>query len=318
MSEENMITAPTPELDSLEERLRQAADEIDNIKDNFTKGAQDLSRIKNMLEIHELQNITQTLEKYEGQLCEVERQREEAYQGAQKYSEELEKEKERLIKLWDAYKNQEEELSTTEKKLAEYEERARVAESAKKQVEDDYAARINTLQQKITENQESVAQVEQYKERCAEFDNVQNNLESEINTLKCEIDNKDSTIETLQKQVEEWKQKGDSEEYKEKLEEVTHQYEKEKERLTKLYQLYEETETECKRLRGEVKGWQNWFESNKEVFDRLFSAAPPSTTVAFPKETSYEEPETTTENKNAASNSETKSKPKRKKLRLKK
>ena len=64
-------------------------------------------------------------------------------------------------------------------------------------------------------------------------------------------------------------------EYKEKYEGMAAEYEKEKERLTKLYQLYEETDSECKRLNKEKKNWQNWYDSNKEVFTKLFSTAPP-------------------------------------------
>ena len=78
-------------------------------------------------------------------IAEAEKKRREAAEGAKKYSEELEKEKERLIKLWDAYKNQEEELSTYRKEITEYEERIRIAEASKKQLEDDLTARINTL-----------------------------------------------------------------------------------------------------------------------------------------------------------------------------
>ena len=58
------------------------------------------------------------------------------------------------------------------------------------------------------------------------------------------------------------------------------EFEKEKERLTKLYHLYEETENECKRLREENEKWNNWYESNREIFNKLFSTAPPLTTTS--------------------------------------
>ncbi|MCX6667016.1 MAG: hypothetical protein NTV74_02075, partial [Euryarchaeota archaeon] len=62
---------------------------------------------------------------------------------------------------------------------------------------------------------------------------------------------------------------------KDKFDDLSVQYEKEKERLTKLYHLYEETEAECKNLKEEVKNWEKWFDSNREIFDRLFSMSPP-------------------------------------------
>ena len=93
--------------------------------------------------------------------------------------------------------------------------------------------------------------------------------------------------------------------YKDRYEEVNEQYEKEKERLTKLYQLYEETDAEVKKLREENNYWQNWYNSNKDVFGKLFSSAPPGAIT----------PETPTTPENPPEH--IKKKPK-KKLRLKK
>ena len=73
------------------------------------------------------------IQNFEDRLSNAERLRDEAAEGARKYSEELEKEKERLVKLWDAYKNQEEELSSQEKKALELEEKLRSSEQAKRQ-----------------------------------------------------------------------------------------------------------------------------------------------------------------------------------------
>ena len=36
-------------------------------------------------------------------------------------------------------------------------------------------------------------------------------------------------------------------------------------------------ENECKDLRTKVKGWQHWFAENKEIYNALFTNAPPST-----------------------------------------
>ncbi len=52
-------------------------------------------------------------------------------------------------------------------------------------------------------------------------------------------------------------------EFKTKFEEVSVEFEKEKDRLTKLFSLYEETEAENRTLKEEVKEWKNWFDSNQ-------------------------------------------------------
>lgn len=326
MSEENTLVKGVEHLGYLEERLRQATDEIDSIKSLFSKSTEDLSRIQNMLDVGKLGEISTIIEKCEGRATEAEKKRDEAFHGAKKYSEELEKEKERLIKLWDAYKNQEEELSAAETKLTSFEERARNAEVTKKQLEDDFSTRITTLTKKLEENEDKVKQFEDYKQRFEEFGNVRNQLEEEIHSLKGKINEKDDTIDSLQKDLVKAKEYEKYAEYKDKFSETSEQYEKEKERLTKLYHLYEETETECNKLRKETKDWQNWFNSNKEIFDKLFSAPPSISTINTkarekPKEIfqAVQTPDyPTTDHTEKTNNTENHPKPKKRRLRFKK
>ena len=130
--------------------------------------------------------------------------------------------------------------------------------------------------------------------RCEEFDEIRNRLEEEANSFKDEIKNRDVTIDSMQKQIEGLKESEKYAEYKDRFEELSGQYEKEKERLTKLYHLYEETEAECNHLREQMNGWQSWYDSNKDIFNRLFSAAPPvGKTPAPPKREKTPEPPST-------------------------
>ena len=94
------------------ERLQKASNEIDSIKNSFSRGMDDLAKIQSMLSLDGVNKFTGMIQGFEDRLSEAERRTEEATEGAKRYSEELEKEKERLIKLWDDYKNQEETLST--------------------------------------------------------------------------------------------------------------------------------------------------------------------------------------------------------------
>jgi len=262
--------------DSLKEKLLAVTNELDNIKVSFAKSTEELSELQNMLDVGNMQEMSGVIEGYENKIAEEERKRQEASEGAKKYSEELEKEKERLVKLWDAYKNQEQELSNMEKKMTEYEEKCRTAESSKKQLEEDLTARINTLTQKLEENKGKINKFDQYEERYKEFDGIRNNLEKEIHALKEDISEKDETINQLSAQMEKIRKTEDYSKYKEKYEEINAEFEKEKERLTKLYHLYEETDNECKQLKEENKNWQKWWDSNKEVFEKIFSKTPPS------------------------------------------
>ena len=275
MSEENITTTNTDHLIDLGDKLRHAANEIDNIKSSFVKNTEDLNKIKTLLDVEKLDEINGIIERFEGQVIEAEKRKDEAFKGAKKYSEELEKEKERLIKLWDAYKNQEEELTKTEKKIQDIEEQNFELNQSKKQLEGDYTTRIETLNKKINENEEKIVQFDECKNKIEEYNKTHEQFEYENQNLKNTVKTKESSIESLQEQVSKYKEYEKFSEYKNKFDELTIQYEKEKERLTKLYNLYEETESECKNLKEENKGWQNWFDSNKEIFNKLFSTTPP-------------------------------------------
>lgn len=280
MDEKDKMVEDIENIDSLKEKLLAVSNEIDAIKNSFSKSAEDLSRIQSMLGVGNLDEISNILGKFESKVAEAEKQRMEAAEGAKRYSEELEKEKERLIKLWDAYKSQEEELSATEKRINEYEERARMAEASKKQLEDDTTARINTLSQKLEEYEGKVTQADKYKQKCDEFDSVRDQMERELRDIKNENASKENMINDLNGQLSKYKDLEDYVEYKTKYEEINAEYEKEKERLTKLYHLYEETDSECKRLKSENKNWQKWYNSNKEIFNKLFASAPPGIATA--------------------------------------
>ena len=292
MTEENKVEQNIESFDSLKQKLAAVTNEIDAIKVSFVKSAEDLSKIQNMLSVGHIEDIDGVLEKYEARVAEAEKQKIEAAESSKKYSEELEKEKERLIKLWDAYKNQEEELSNSEKKIAEYEEIARTAEAGKKQLEDDYNTRIQTLEQRIKENEEKANQYDEYRQKYEEFDTIRNQLEQEVHALKEDTTKKDEEIQYLNKKLEEMKEYENYQEYKDKYENITAEYEKEKERLTKLYQLYEETDSECKRLKEENSNWQNWYNNKMEMFNQLFTNAPPSTTPETPEEIQKKKPKT--------------------------
>ncbi len=274
--EKNKGVSDTEHLDSLKDRLSTVSLEIDNIKNSFLKSTDDLTRIQNMLGVDNVEELGNFIENFESRVVEAEQKRAEAVDGARKYSEELEKEKERLIKLWDAYKNQEEELSNAEKKITEFEDRVRESETTKRQLEDDLTARISTLNQKVEEYQDKANRFDDYKTKCEQFDDIRNQLEREIHHLKEENKQKESIINEMNEKVKELSGKEDFSQFKEKFEEMTVEYEKEKERLTKLYQLYEESDFECKKLKKENQEWENWYNSNKEIFSKLFSSPTPS------------------------------------------
>ena len=103
------------------------------------------------------------------------------------------------------------------------------------------------------------------------FDALHKRLEKDILSLKDDIHIRDEMVNSLQMQLAELKRQ---EKYKEKFDDVSSQLEKEKERLHKLYHQFAKKENECKNLRSEIKSWQDWLDSKKEIFNQLFSAPP--------------------------------------------
>ncbi len=100
-------------------------------------------------------------------------------------------------------------------------------------------------------------------------------LNHEIKSIKKEIDTRSETIDTLQRLSDELIDYDKQSDYKDKYENLALEHEKEKERLIKLHNHYRSIETDYQNLQKKIKGWENWFYSNKDIFDRLFSSAPP-------------------------------------------
>ena len=272
MEEDNVETEMKGHKVSFMDRLNQASTEIDSIKSSFSKGMEDLAKIQGMLSQEGIDNISTMMQDFESRLSESERRKEEAAEGARRYSEELEKEKERLVKLWDAYKNQEEELANQEKKTTELEDKLREIGESRGKFEEDANTRIATLTQKLEGREQDVRELEELRQKVMEFDGIKGQLEGEMDSFKADISAKEETITLLNAKVDELKKFEESAGFKTKFEEISVEFEKEKDRLTKLFRLYEETEAENRKLNEEVNEWKNWFDSNEAVFTNLFSS----------------------------------------------
>jgi len=258
--------------DSFMERLQEASTELGSIKSSFSKGMEDLAKIQSMLNLDGLNKMDSMIRSFEDRLSEAERRREEAVEGARRYSVELEKEKDRLVKLWDAYKNQEESLSAQEKRVIELDARLRDTEQIHMQFERDATARIQTLTEKLEEGEQAVQQLDDLRQQVMRFDTIRTQLETNTDHMRRDLTVKDDIIRTLEMQVEQLRGFEQFADFKTKFEEVSTEFEKEKERLTKLFHLYEETESENKMIKDELRDWQNWFDSNDELFTKLFTS----------------------------------------------
>jgi chromosome segregation ATPase len=254
------------------DRLQKASTELDSIKTSFSKSMDELGKVQSLLNLDGVENFGRMIQQFEEKLSAAERMRDEATEGARRYGEELEKEKERLVKLWEAYKNQEEELATQEKRATELEGKIQEIDHSKKQLEIDLTARLSTLSKKLEEREHDAHQMEDFRQRALKFDIMRNELEETVHSLRRETNSKDDIIKSLESRVEELRQFEQFADFKKKFEDVSIEFDKEKDRLTKLFRLYEETDTENRQLKQDVKEWQEWFDSNEELFSKLFTS----------------------------------------------
>jgi len=265
--------------------IQQASMQLDSVKTNFTESMQELARIQSMLDSEGVSKMTGVIEEYENRISAVERERSEAQEGAKRFSAELEKEKDRLIKLWEAYKSQEEELAAQEKRCVMLEESLHQSETERKNFEEDANTRINTLNGKLQEKEQEANEYQAYKHKAEEYENMHNDLQEQNKNMYNDNQAKDGRINELENKVEELKNLEGYVEYKAKYEELYNEYEKEKQRLTKLFQLYEETETENKKLKKEITNWQDWFNTNEDLFKKLFSSVETLKTATYDTKT---------------------------------
>ncbi|MCD6467906.1 MAG: hypothetical protein J7L32_01145 [Thermoplasmata archaeon] len=260
-------------VDAFKENLQQVTTQLEAIRTSFYQGVEEIEKIKKTLDAGHLNQFSNIISEFEGRLIKAERERDEAIESAKKYNEELEKEKERLIKLWDAYKLQEDELATKEKRITELENKIETYEQSMKQLEEDLNNRINTLTEKLTNTEATLKEYETYKNQHEKFEKIRADLEERVNQLENELNSRETELNNLKKEVAELRKYKKYANYKENYDKLSAEYEKERDRLTKLYKLYEEVENERDNLKTELERWHSWYDSNAEIFDRLFKSA---------------------------------------------
>ena len=99
-------------------------------------------------------------------------------------------------------------------------------------------------------------------------------LNQEIHDLAQQIETKKHYVELLNHQLVILDEFDQNQRYKTQYQETQEKYQKERERLEKLFRKYATTESESEKLKDEIKQWHDWYDYNKQIFNRLFNAPP--------------------------------------------
>ena len=260
------------DINAFRESIQQVTSQLEQIRSSFYQGVEEIERIKKILNSEHIGRFSDIITEYETQLTRMEKERNEAIENARKYSQELEKEKERLIKLWDAYKLQEDELNERDKRIAELERKVKEYENRLRETEKDLSSRIETLTRKLEEKENLLKEYDDFRRKYALYEEKNRKLQEEIDNLRNTLNEKEKEITQLKQMVDELSKYREFEDYKTKYEKLNIEFNKERERLVKLYKLYEDLERENNKLREELNGWRQWYKSNAELLDRLFKS----------------------------------------------
>ncbi|HHH77635.1 MAG TPA: hypothetical protein ENL18_00265 [Thermoplasmatales archaeon] len=261
------------DVEKIKNDFREILSEIDSITQGSYREKDILEKIRDMIDINRIERLSQMLDSMEKKAREADERAISAFRDMEKYRKDLEMERIRLEKLWDAYKKQEDDI-TTERKTAEEwknklaEQEAAVEELKKKvealkELEEDrekVEKLAGELKEYRAENEKLKLELE--RERASKA-----NLEKEVEELSAYLPYK-KEAEMLRKRVEELEPLKDYIAYKKKYDEVEKLYKKEQERLAKLYKVYEDLNRELKEAREKLEGWESWFRSNSEYVEK--------------------------------------------------
>lgn len=235
--------------DQMKNNIRNVAEEIARVRDQAREEVSALERIRGMLDTGYLNELLQSVEALETRIEELENDSLLSQESAGKIQEELEAEQDRLQKLWDAYKMQEDELERLKRDYPLMEEklfdRERQIERLRREV-----ARLEPLSQFKDDYEAAAAE--------------NSRLARELDASDSELERTQRTLKSLENEVTELRAlEADSH----RVRDLENELEEERERLAKLYRVYEDQEAEKGELQERLNEWESWFNRVRPSFE---------------------------------------------------
>lgn len=261
------------DVEQLKHDFQQVLSELDSMEEGSQKEQEMFERMKELIDVRKIERLHQMLEAMQNKAQEAEERALHAYRDQEKCRTELDLEQERLEKLWDAYKQQEDDLADSKRKQEQWKQRCQQQESRIEELQKQVATlkeleedreKVDKLRAQLKDEQEVKEAAQRELERISAAKEA---LEQENEELQQYIPYK-KEAEQLRKRVQELEPLEDYVKYKEQAEELEKQYQREQERLAKLYRVYEDLEQDLEACREKVHQWERWFKDNREYVDK--------------------------------------------------
>jgi chromosome segregation ATPase len=246
--------------DKIKANLTNIAAEVARVRDQAREEVSALEKIRGMLDAGYLNDLIKSIEELETRIEELEDTSLQAQEGVERYRADLEQEQDRLAKLWDAYKSQEDELG---------------------RIKRDYPL----MEEKLFERERTIESMRREMDRMKDFDRYRKDAErlaaenahlaDDLSHAERRVEEAESRLAELEEEAAGLRELAGS---SSRLRELENLLEEERERLAKLYKVYEDIEDEKRELEGQVEEWRNWYRRFSPAFASVGEA--PSTAPA--------------------------------------
>jgi chromosome segregation ATPase len=235
--------------DEMRNNIREVAREIGRVRDQAMQEADALEKIRGMLDTGYLADLMTSVAELESRMTEMETEALHASEDAGRARRELEEEQERLQKLWDAYKIQEDELERLKRDYPLMEEklfeRDRQLEGVRREIArlEQFARYKEEYEATASENERLAHALDQAEAELERAASGLRSAEDELHSLRA-IEADSHRVKDLERELEE-----------------------ERERLAKLYRVYEDQEHAKADLQARLDHWERWFSKSRSAFE---------------------------------------------------
>ncbi len=240
--------------DELKSRMKHVSGGLEALRTKISAEAHHIDELRGMFDVSYLNELMAMMDDIDSRITAMESELNAAIVDSDKYHKQLSTEQERLAKLWEAYKKQEDEANVLKGQIGEM-NRA-----------------IGEKNSNIAELDSQVKSLEKLKELAA-YKGKYESLASQYSQIEDYSHRQAQRIGELENYVKQLEPLKEYAQYKDRADAIAKDMELEKERLAKLYKVYEDTDAQLRTSRAELDAWNAWFMQYEHLFGSIGEAA---------------------------------------------